>query len=169
MVSLLHETRCKTGWTGAINAKVCATKSHQNFFAANPPNPTHWTLNSCIGLFHTVWVHCGFVSLLHETRCKTGWIGAINEEVRATKSHQSFSQWTHPIHPHWTLNSRIGAFCSVWVHFGLFRYCTKLDAKWAVMVELMHKFVAWNRIGSFRNECTRYTQLDPKLLFWCVS
>jgi len=24
----------------------------------------------------------------------------------------------------------------------LFRYCTKLDAKWAEMVELMHKFVA---------------------------
>jgi len=23
----------------------------------------------------------------------------------------------------------------------LFRYCTKLDAKWAEMVELMHKFV----------------------------
>ena len=43
---------------------------------------------------------------------------------------------------HWTLNSYFVAFCSVWVHFGLFRYCTKLDAKWAEMVELMHKFVA---------------------------
>ena len=92
-----------------------------------------------------------------------GWTGAINAKVRATKSHQSFLQWTHPIHPIGRY-SWIGAFCSVWVHFGLFHYCTKLDAKWAEMVELMHKFVAWNRIGSFRNECTQYTQLDPKLL-----
>ena len=69
------------------------------FFAMNAPDPPHWTLNSSIGSFHTIWVHCGFVSLLHETRCKTGWIGAINEEVCATKSHQSFLQWTHPIDP----------------------------------------------------------------------
>ena len=69
--------------------------------------------------------------------------------------------------PHWTVNSCLGAFRSVWVHFGLFHYCTKLDAKWVEMVELMHKFVARSRIGIFRNECTRTTQLDPKLMF-CV-
>ena len=30
-ICLLHKTRCKTGQTGAISAKVRATKSHQNF------------------------------------------------------------------------------------------------------------------------------------------
>jgi hypothetical protein len=30
-VSLLHELRSKTCWTGSINAQVCATKSHRNF------------------------------------------------------------------------------------------------------------------------------------------
>ena len=30
-VSLLHKTRCKMGQPGAIKAKVCATKSCQNF------------------------------------------------------------------------------------------------------------------------------------------
>jgi hypothetical protein len=30
-ISLLHETRCKMGQPGAINAGVHATKSHQNF------------------------------------------------------------------------------------------------------------------------------------------
>ena len=74
-----------------------------------------------------------------------------------------------PDPPHWTINSCFGAFCSVWVHFGLFRYCTKRDAKWAAMVELMRKFVERNRIENFRNERTRSNQLDPKLLFWCVS
>ena len=57
-----------------------------------------------------------------------------------------------PDPPHWTVNSFFGVFRSVWVHFDLFRYCTKLDAKWAEIVELMHKFVALNRIGSFHNE-----------------
>ena len=56
------------------------------------------------------------------------------------------------------------AFHSVWVHFGLYHYWTKHDAKWAEMLELMHKFVAWNRIGILRNERTRSTQLDPKLM-----
>ena len=127
------------------------------FFAMNAPDPRHWTLNSWIGafcsvwvhfglfhccmklgakraelmqlmqnfmprtrigifgnertqstrldpklkyfLFRTVWVHFGFVSSLHETRCNTGWTSAFNEEVRATKLHQSFPQWTYPIHP----------------------------------------------------------------------
>ena len=41
---------------------------------------------------------------------------------------------------HWTLNSRIAAFHSVWVHFGLFRYCTKLGPKRAELVQLMQKF-----------------------------
>ena len=29
----------------------------------------------------------------------------------------------------------------VWIHLGLFRYCTKLDAKRVELVELMYKFV----------------------------
>ena len=29
------------------------------FFAMNTPNPPHWTLNSCFGAFHSVWVHIG--------------------------------------------------------------------------------------------------------------
>ena len=69
---------------------------------------------------------------------------------------------------HWTLNSCIAAFHSVWVHFGLFRYCTKLGAKRAELVQLMQKFLPRSRIRIFRNECTRSTPLFPKLMFWCV-
>ena len=25
----------------------------------NAPDPPHWTLNSCFGAFHTIWVHLG--------------------------------------------------------------------------------------------------------------
>src|SRR6185312_2976219 len=67
---------------------------------------------------------------------------------------------------HWTLNSRFGAFCTIWVHSGPFGCVTKLGAKRA---ELVQKFVKRSRIGIFRNERTRSTPLDPKLTFWCVS
>ena len=52
------------------------------------------------------------------------------------------------------------------MHSGPFGCLTKLDAKWA---ELVQKFVQRSRFGIFRKERTRSTPLDPKLMSWCVS
>ena len=60
-------------------------------------------------------------------------------------------------------------FCCVWVHLGPFRYCMKLGAKWAEMVQLMQKFVPQSYVRIFHNERTQSTTLDPKLMFWCVA
>ena len=95
-VSLLHETWCKTSQTGAINAFMPRFRSW--IFTMNAPDPHHWTQNSCFGAFLSVRVHFETVSLLHETRCKMGQLGAINARVRATKSHQNFTKRTLPIH-----------------------------------------------------------------------
>ena len=65
-------------------------------------------------------------------------------------------------------NSSFGVFRSVWMYFGLFCYCTNLDTKRAELVQLMQNFLPRSRIGIFRNECTRSTPLDPKLIF-CAS
>src|SRR6185437_9921929 len=70
---------------------------------------------------------------------------------------------------HRTLNSCFGAFLSIRVHFGLFRYCTKLGAKCAERVQLMQKFVQRCLVRIFWNERSRSTPLDPKLMLWCVS
>ena len=155
-------------------------RSRIRIFRKECTRSTQLALNSCLGAF---WI----VSLLHKARYKAGWTCVINAKVRATKSHRNFSQSTHPIHPHWTLNScfdafggvwvhfglfqycTIGAFRSVWVHFGLFRYCTKLGAKWAELVQLVQKFRPRSRIRIFCNECTRSTPLGPKHMFWCIS
>ena len=58
------------------------------------------------------------------------------------------------------------------VQLGLFGWLAKLDGKCA---ELERKFVPRSRIGTFRNEHTRSTPLDPKLkmlvrfvLFGCI-
>jgi hypothetical protein len=56
-----------------------------------------------------------------------------------------------------------------WGRFVPFRYCTKADAKLAEVAPLTHKFVKRSCVGSFRNERTRSTPLDPKLMFWGVS
>src|SRR6185295_11631042 len=70
---------------------------------------------------------------------------------------------------HWTLNSCFGVFLSVWVHFEPFRYCTKLAAKRAKLVQLMQKFMQHCLVRIFCNERSRSTLLDPKLMVWCVS
>jgi hypothetical protein len=60
---------------------------------------------------------------------------------------------------HWTQNSCFGCFEP-------FRYCPKVDAKLAKLVPLTHKFAKQSHVRIFRNERTRSTPLDPKLMFW---
>ena len=94
-------------------------------------------------------------------------------KVRAPKSCHNFSQRTLTIYTsdryNWTLISCFGAFLSVWVHLGPFRYCTKLGAKRARLVQLIWKFMPRSRVIIFHNERSRSTTLDPKLMFWGVS
>ena len=70
-----------------------------------------------------------------------------------------------PDPPIWTLNCHFGAFCTIWVHSGLFGCITKLVSK---LAELVQNFVPRTGVGIFRNECTRSTPLDTKLTFWCI-
>ena len=67
--------------------------------------------------------------LLYDTRFKTGRTVAINAKVRATKVRFNFFATNPPDPHHLILNSCFGAFLSVWVHLGPFRYCMKLGAK----------------------------------------
>src|SRR6185312_1798922 len=71
-----------------------------------------------------------------------------------------------PDPPHLTLNSCLGAFCTIWVYSGLLGCPTKLGGKRA---ELVQKFVPRSRVGIFCNERTRSNPMDPKLMFWCIS
>ena len=70
-----------------------------------------------------------------------------------------------PDRPHWTINSCFGVPRSVWVHFGLFHYCTKLVAKRVELVQLVIKFMPRSRIGIFCNKCTRSTPLGHNSCF----
>jgi hypothetical protein len=120
-VWLSCETQCKTGRT---SAKVRAMKSRSNFpqerTRSTPLDPKliFWPVLYYLGAFGIVW-------LAYEARCKTGRTSA---KVGNTKSRLNFSQRTHPIHPHWTLNSCFGAFCAIRVYLEPFGCLTKLGA-----------------------------------------
>ena len=87
-------------------------------------------------------------------------MGRTRAKVRATKWRRNFSQPMHPIHPIGPKTDIL--FPTIWVHSGSFSCLTKLGAKHA---ELVQKFVPQSCVGIFRNECTRSTPLDPKLMF----
>ena len=74
-----------------------------------------------------------------------------------------------PDPPHWTLNSCFGTCRTVRMLLGPFHCLTKLGAKRAEMVQIMQKFMPRSRVGIFLNKRSRFTQLEPELLFWCVS
>ena len=90
-VSSPYETRFKTGRTGAINAKVRATKSRRNFgnerIRSTPLDPKlmFWCVSSCLGAFGTILSP-------YEARFKMGRTVEINAKVRAANSRRNFSQ-----------------------------------------------------------------------------
>ena len=89
---------------------------------------TFWCVLYYLGAFGTVW-------LPYETRCKTGRTSA---NVCAMKSRRNFCNKRTRSTP-MTLNSRFGAFLTIWVHSGPFCCLTKLGAKRAELVLSCHE------------------------------
>ena len=152
------------GPTSAINAKVRAMKSRRDFFALNAPNPLHWTLNSCFGALHSVWVHLGSFRNCMKLGAKRGQLLQLMLWFVPRSHNQIFFNKRTQSAP-WTLNSCFGVLFSVGMHLGSFCNYMKLDAKPCELVQLMPKFVPRSHIGIFRNERTQSTPFDPKLMF----
>ena len=158
IVWLPYKTRCNTG------QNWCKSSCHEvasEFFATKAPDPPHWTLNSHFGAFRTIRVHFGpfgCLTTLSAKRVKLvqkfvpqSRVGIFhNEHTRSTPldSKLLFS---------WFLNY-LGAFGTVWLPSNTQCKTGQTGAK----------VRARSRVGIFRNERTRSTTLDPKLVFWCV-
>ena len=128
----------------------------------NPPDPLHCSLNSCFGAFHTVCVHLGPLSCLTKLGAKHSELvqkfvprscveSFLNERTRSTPLDPKLMFWCVLYH--------FGAFGTIWLPY-------EMGARRAEQVQ---KFVPRIRFGIFRNERTRSTPLDPKLMFCCVS
>jgi len=94
-----------------------------------------------------------------------GWIGWFCCEMFVPRSRVGIFRNERTRSTPLTLNSYFGAFCTVCVHLGPLSCLTKLGAKCS---ELLQMFVPRICVESFRNERTRSTPLDRKLMFWCV-
>ena len=132
-------------------------RSHVVIFAMNASDPPHWTINSCFGVFHSVWVHLG--PFHYCTKLGAKWAEHVQfmQSSYNEVSSQFFTRNTHNPH-HWTLNSCFVVFPTIWVHLGPFGCLTKLSTKGAKLVQ---KFVPRSRIGIFRNESTQSTPIGP--------
>ena len=126
-----------------------------------------------------VWTHlgpfCYYVKLganradlvqLMEKFVQQSRVGIFCNEGTQFKS-LDFSQRRCLIHC-CTLNSCSGVFRNVLVHLRQFRYCMKLGANRAELVQLMQKFVQRSPVGIFWYEGIRSMPLNPKLMIWCV-
>src|SRR6185312_16004890 len=121
------------GRTSAINAKVHATKVCRNFTLRTRP-----IQNTCFVAFRKVWVHLG--SFRYCTKLGEKWAELV--QLMQKFMPRSCAGTFHYEHTRSTpLESKLilFAFRKVWVHLGSFRYCTKLGAKWAELVQLMQK------------------------------
>ena len=137
-------------------------------FATNIADPHHWTVNTCCGAFRSVWVH-----LRPFRYCmKLGAKRAELEHLCEGSCHEvasEFSAMNTPDPHHWTLNSCVSAFSTVWVYLGPFLYCPRLGAKGAELVGAINeKVCATKSRRNFRNERNLSVPLDPKLKFSCI-
>jgi len=113
----------------------------------------------CISYY---FMHLGqFVALQHSVQNGPNWCKSSCHDLAS-----EFFTMNAPDPPHGTLNSCFVVFCTIWLHLGPFGCHTKLSAKRA---EVVQKFVPRSRVRIFRNERTRSTPLDSKLMFLCVS
>jgi len=125
------------------------------------PKLIFWCVSFRLGAF-------GTVSLLHETRCKWANLVQLMQEfvpqslVRISRNRRSRSRQFDPKLMFSCVSFRLGAFgTNILLH--------KLDAKHAKLVQLMQKFVPRCLVRHFCNEHSRYTPLESKFMFWCVS
>ena len=125
-------------------------------FATNVPDPHHWTRNSCLGAFYFVWVHLGPFWYCTKLDAKRVEMVQLMQKFVPRSRVGNFATNAPDPH-HWTLNPCFHVFLSVWVHLGPFRYCMKLGAKRAEMVQQMQKFLPRSRIRNFYKECSRST------------
>jgi len=153
-VRLPYKTRCKT-------SRMCKSSCHEvtsEFFAMNPPDPLHWSLNSYFGAFRTIWVHLRSFGCLTKLGAKRSeLVQKFGPRSRVGVFHDERTRST-PLEPKlmfWCVSYHLGPLC----------FLTKLRAKRS---ELVQKFVPRSRVGILRNEHIRSTPLDPKLLFCCV-
>ena len=105
------------------------------FFSVNAPDPPHWTLNSCFGVFCTIWMHLGPFDCLTKLSAKQ----AELVQKFVPQSHIIIFRTEHTWLTllgsklmFWCVSYYLGAFGTVWLpyktRFKMSRSCEKVCA-----------------------------------------
>ena len=121
IVFLLHETWCRIGWTGTINAQVRAMKSPWIFFATKTPNPPNWTQNACFGSFRSISVHLAM--FVYYTELGVKWVELVQlmhkfvawSRIRISCNERSRSKQLDPKLMFWVCFVVFGCTCQSFV------------------------------------------------------
>src|SRR6185503_17904819 len=105
--------------SGQNGPNKCKSSCHEvalEFFATNPLDPLHWTLNSCFGAFHTIWV------LLRPFGCLTKLRAKRFELVQKFVARRCVGVFLHECtqsttldtkHMFWCISYHLGAFATI--------------------------------------------------------
>ena len=91
-------------------------KGTSGFFSTNTPNPLHWNLNSCFGMFHTILMHLGpfgWLAKLDGKRAGLMQKFVPRSRVRIFRNERNRSTTLDPKLMFWCVSY-------YWVHLGLF-------------------------------------------------
>ena len=86
------------------------------FFATNPLDPLHWTLNSCFGAFRTIWVHLrpfGCLTKLGAKRFELVQKFVARRRVGAFRYERTRSSALDPKHMFWSVSYHLRSFGTV--------------------------------------------------------
>ena len=150
---------------GAKWAELVQRSCHEvasEFFATNAPDPPHGTLNCRFGPFRTIWVHSELFGCLTKLGAKRAELVQKFVPQRRVGIFRNESPRSIPLDPKlmfWSVSYYLGTFGTV---------CLPYETR-CKTGRKVQKFVPRNRVRIFRNERTRFSHLDPKLMFWCVS
>ena len=123
--------RCISYYLGAFRTVCCVTtlsskqaklvqkfvpRSRVGIFHNERTRSTHWTLNSCFGVFRTIWVH--LVPFCYLTKLGVKWAKVVQKFVPWSRVGIFHNKPLDP--PHWNLTSCFYAFRTIWVHLGQF-------------------------------------------------
>jgi hypothetical protein len=97
----------------------CKSACHEvasEFFATNAPDPPHWTLNSCFGVFCIIWMHLGPFGCL--TKLSAKWAELVQKFVPQSRVIIFRNEHTRltPLGPKlmfWCVSYYLVPFCTV--------------------------------------------------------
>ena len=107
-------------------------RSRVGIFVTNAPNPLHWTLNSCFGVYCTSWMHSGLFGCLTKLSAKRAEVGQKFvpwSRVRIFRNERTRSTLLDPKLKFCYVSYYLGAFGTVWLPYETWSKMGRTSAK----------------------------------------